>query len=219
MLFRSHGLLYGVVFTRVPPLQGFRSLARFAVVASAALAVLAALGFQALQARLAQASRLRRSAVPLVLLLLVAEYSNRPMWIGPATTSAMPDVYKVLKGAAPGAVVELPMPDLSHLPGLDPSYEAWSLWHWKPLVNGYSGYHPRDYMDTLARMLSFPDTASIGRLHAHDVRYIVVHRSYYDQDVYADLMIRLARHPEFKPWGAYRDLSGMADIFELLPVD
>ena len=31
---------------------------------------------------------LRFAAVPLVLLLLVAEYSNKPMWIGPATPAA-----------------------------------------------------------------------------------------------------------------------------------
>ena len=32
-------------------------------------------------------------------------------------------------------------------------------------------------------------------------------------------MLRLAVRPEFKPWGAYKDSVGTADIFELLPID
>ena len=217
--FGTNGVLYRTLLAPVTLLQGFRAFARFAVVASCAVAVLAAFGVEAVRTRMAEGSRARRLAVPLVLLLMAVEYANRPMWIGPADPVAAPDVYRVIRGAAPGAVIELPLPDLNRLPGLDPSYEAWSLWHWKPLVNGYSGYHPRDYIDTILRMLSFPDEASIGRLRGHDVRYVVVHRSYYDQDQYAALMLRLAQRPEFKPWGAYRDLTGMADIFELLPVD
>lgn len=217
--FGLNGRLYRAVIDRVDALQGFRSLSRFAVIASCAIAVLAALGADGILARLRARPRARAALVPLALALMLVDYGNRPMGLTPADPVEAPDVYKVLRRAAPGAVIELPVPDLSHLPGWDPFYEAWSLWHWKPLVNGYSGYHPRDYIDTLLRMLSFPDEASIGRLRAHDVRYVVVHRSFYDQDQYAALMLRMARRPEFKPWGAYKDVNGMAEIFELLPVD
>jgi hypothetical protein len=83
------------------------------------------------------------------------------------------------------------------------------------LVNGYIGYYPQDYLDTLDRMNSFPDDVSIARLRAHDVRYIIVHRSFYDRDDYAALALRIAARTELKPWGPYRDLEGTADIFEL----
>jgi hypothetical protein len=217
--FGLNGRLYRALFDRVEGLQGFRSLSRFAVIASCAVAVLAALGADGLLARLRSKPRARAAMVPLLLALMLVDYGNRPMGLTLADPVEPPDVYKVLRRAAPGAVIELPVPDLSRLPGRDPFYEAWSIWHWKPLVNGYSGYHPRDYLDTLLRMLSFPDDASIGRLRAHDVRYVVVHRTFYDQDQYAALMLRMAGRPEFKPWGAYKDVDGMAEIFELLPVD
>jgi hypothetical protein len=216
--FGVNGMLYRAVLAQVPALEGFRSLSRFAIIASCALCVLGAFGVDALVNRL-RAPSLRSAAVPLLAVLMVVEYGNRPMGLTPADPVEPPDVYKVIRSAAPGAIIELPVPDLSQLPGWDPYYEAWSLWHWKPLVNGYSGYHPRDYLDTLLRMLSFPDDASIGRLRGHDVRYIVVHRAFYDRDQYAALMLRIATRPELKPWGAYRDVQGTADIFELLPVE
>ena len=217
--FGLNGRLYRALFDQVGALQGFRSLSRFAIIASCAIAVLSALGAEAFLARLRARPLACAAMVPCLLALMLADYGNRPMGLTPADPVQPPDVYKVIRGAAPGAVIELPVPDLSRLPGWDPFYQAWSLWHWKPLVNGYSGYHPRDYIDTLLRMLSFPDDASIGRLRAHDVRYVVVHRTFYDQDQYATLMLRMAGRAEFKPWGAYRDVDGMADIFELLPVD
>ena len=98
-------------------------------------------------------------------------------------------------------------------------YEAWSLWHWKPLVNGYSGYYPHDYIETVARMQGFPDDTSVEQLRSHHVRYVVVHRALYDPDVYTRLMLSLAVRPELKPWGAYKDSVGTANIFELSPVD
>jgi hypothetical protein len=217
--FGVNGALYRFLIAHVDALRGFRSPSRFGIIASCALAMLAAFGTDALVTRLRDRARPRAWLVPLLLALMLVDAGNRPMSLTPADPATPPDVYKVIRGAAPGAVVELPMPDLSRLPGWDPFYEAWSLWHWKPLVNGYSGYHPQDYLVTLLRMLSFPDDASIGRLRAHDVRYVVVHRSFYDQDQYAALMLRLAGRSEFKPWGAYKDLNGMADIFELIPVD
>jgi hypothetical protein len=212
--FGVNGFAYHLFPDRVSALQGFRSWSRFAVVTGCGIAMLAGFGTDALARRL-------RGRVPLsvtmalVVALMLIDYSNRPLQLTPADPVSPPDVYRVIRSAAPGAVVELPMPDLGHLPGRDPFYSAWSTWHWKPLVNGYSGYYPQDYLDTLDRMNSFPDDVSIARLRAHDVRYIIVHRSFYDRDDYAALALRIAARTELKPWGPYRDLEGTADIFEL----
>ena len=217
--FGLNGSLYRAIFERVDALQGFRSLSRFAVIASCAVAALAALGAETLLAHLRSAPRARAVAVPVLLALMMVDYGNRPMGLTPGDPVEAPDAYKVIRGAAPGAVLELPLPDLDHLPGWEPFYQAWSIWHWKPLINGYSGYYPRDYLTTVLRMAVFPEEGTIERLRAHDVRYVVVHRAFYDQEGYARLMLRMAVRPEFKPWGAYKDSVGTADIFELLPVD
>ncbi|HUR34339.1 MAG TPA: hypothetical protein VM032_11135 [Vicinamibacterales bacterium] len=217
--FGLNSTVYRAIADHVDALRGFRSLSRFAVLASCGVAVLAAYGSAALLSRVPASSRSRRWAVPLLLAMMLADYGNRPMGLTPGDPVEPPDVYKVIRGAAPGAVLELPLPDLNRLPGWEPFYEAWSLWHWKPLVNGYSGYHPADYLLTVQRMAVFPVDGTLDRLRAHDVRYIVVHRAFYDQEGYARLMLRMAVRPELKPWGAYRDSVGTADIFELLPVD
>lgn len=214
--FGSNGMLYGLLVEPIDALHGLRSWSRFAVVVGCALAVLAAVGTQALLSRV-RAGAIRHAIVVVLLLVMCADYSNRPLSLASADPVEPPDVYKVLRKAQPGALMELPLPELSRLPGWEPYYSAWSLWHWRPLVNGYSGYYPGDYVDTLYRMLSFPDDGSIGRLRGHDVRYVIVHRSFYDQEKYTALMLRIASRPELKPWGTYRDAQGLADMFELLP--
>ncbi|MFN7915994.1 MAG: hypothetical protein U0Q55_11710 [Vicinamibacterales bacterium] len=216
--FGLRGSLYQVLFAHVDALQGFRATARFAVIAAAALAVLAAFG----TARLLAMAPSRAGAGVLTAALLLAmagEAWNRPMRLTPGEPVAPPPVYQVLRDAAPGTVLELPVPAADRLPGNDPQYQIWSMWHWRPLVNGYSGYYPRDYLLTLLRMNVFPEEGTIDRLRAHDVRYIVVHRAFYDQESYTRLMLRMATRPELKPWGAYRDTLGTADIFELIAVD
>ena len=49
---------------------------------------------------------------------------------------------------------------LDRLPGHEAVYQFWSANHWRPLVNGYSGYYPQTYFDTLFAMVRFPDDES-----------------------------------------------------------
>ena len=91
----------------------------------------------------------------------------------------------------------------------------WSRTHWASLVNGYSGYTPSDYSETVALMDAFPDTSSIARLRELDVRYILVHEAFYKHSEYVDLVSRLAGRPEVVPAGRFRDWDGQTQIFEL----
>lgn len=215
--FGLNGVVYRVLFTHLDAVQGFRATARFAVIASAALAVLAAFGSAKLLGR--TTGRLQTGSAAALLLLLGSEGWHRPVALTDAEPVTPPPVYQVLAKAAPGTILELPLPDPEALPGHEPQYQIWSLWHWRPLVNGYSGYYPRDYLMTLLRMNVFPGEGTIDRLRAHDVRYIIVHRAFYDEERYTRLMLRMATRPDLKPWGSYRDTVGTADIFELIAVD
>jgi hypothetical protein len=93
----------------------------------------------------------------------------------------------------------------------------WSIHHWHPLVNGYSGYAPADYEETRELMRGFPDDESIARLRALNVRHIVVHQTFYRPSDYAALMDDVIRRPELSPAGRYRDWIGWAEMFELKP--
>ncbi len=108
------------------------------------------------------------------------------------------------------------MPTLTTLPGREAIYAFWSAAHWNKLVNGYSGYYPQVYAETLNRMETFPDEDSIARLRRMDVRYVVVHRAFYREGEYSRLLYRMAAEPALKPFGTYRDPDDVATLFLLL---
>jgi hypothetical protein len=178
--------------------------------------MLAGLGVQGLVQRGLVPSRWQSAFVPMILSLMAVEYANRPLPLS-AEGMGTATIYRVIRSGGPGVVMELPVATPDQLPGWDVTYAFWSISHWHPLVNGYSGYYPRDYLRTLTSMRTFPDDASIARLKAHEVRYIVVHRSSYSPESYTQLMLRMAVRPELRSWGTYKDPVGNAELFVLEP--
>jgi hypothetical protein len=162
-------------------------------------------------------SRARGGALLAALLaLLTVEYGSSKMFLTRVANDP-PDVYRVIRSVGPGVVAELPMPRPERLPEWDAVYEWWSINHWHPLVNGYSGYYPPTYLRTLELMRTFPDDESIARLRALNVRFIVVHRAFYDVVAYASLLDRMSNRLEFQSLGHYRDPVDEAQLFELRP--
>jgi hypothetical protein len=209
--FGMNGPVYGWLYDRIRPLQGFRAPARFAILACCALAVLAGFGFQSLR-RMVARRRAHEALLAAVLVVIGIEYGSAPMILG-AVPTAVPDVYKMLQRTERAPVIEFPLVDWDH----SVHYMYWSIHHWRPLVNGYSGYTPPEYNETRRLMRTFPDDASIRRLRTLDVRYIIVHQTFYEERNYAALMTRLMQRPEVTPFGRFRDWIGWADIFELKP--
>ena len=214
--FGTNGIVYRWIANHVDALRGFRSASRFAILAMCGLAVLAGLGTQAILERGWLTSR-RAAVVPAILALMLIDYANRPMPLS-REDLGVSDLYKVIRSGGPGVVMELPVATPDKLPGWDVIYAFWSISHWHPLVNGYSGYHPADYLNTLMAMRTFPDNGSIARLQAHDVRYVVLHRAYYESEPYTQLLLKIAVRPELKSWGTYKDPAGVADVFVLEPL-
>jgi hypothetical protein len=212
--FGANGWLYGWLLAHVKALQGLRAPARFGIVASCALAVISGFGIGALRQRLSPTHPSHMWIVPAVLALLIVEHTPKKV---PLTDVAnnRPDVYRIMSAIGDGVVIELPLPRASTLPGYDALYESWSTSHWHPLVNGYSGHYTEAYIETLVRMEAFPDDDSIARLKQLDVRYIVVHRAFYEADEYAALMQHMVKWQELKPAGRYGDPIGQADLFVL----
>jgi hypothetical protein len=64
---------------------------------------------------------------------------------------------------------------------------------------------------------SFPDAASVQKLRELNVRYVIVHRGFYDRNKYTALAIKVATTPGLSPWGVYRDPVGIADVIEVTP--
>ena len=82
-------------------------------------------------------------------------------------------------------------------------------------MNGYSGYYPQVYAETLNRMESFPDDESIARLRRLRVRYVVVHPAFLSKDESIALLLKMGGDARLKPLGNFRDANGGAVLFLL----
>jgi hypothetical protein len=136
-----------------------------------------------------------------------------PLTALPALDSS---VYRQIRKTGPGVLLELPAPDADALPGNDPEYEYWSVSHWHPLVNGYSGYYPRNYSYSLDRIHRFPDQDAIDLLRMLDVRYILVHAAFLPPSSLGPLLARIGNRTDVQPFGRYTDGRGDVYLFELL---
>ncbi len=156
----------------VPGWSALRVPVRACTVVVLAVAVLAAFGAQALWSRARRP--IARGAVLVSFIAIAVLESWRPPferidvgWAG----RTMPNVYRWL-AAQPGrdAVAELPI----GLPATDAADMIMSSVHWKPLVNGYSGFTPT--MSFFRGFFAaFPSPSTIRFLHQLGVRWVVVH--------------------------------------------
>jgi hypothetical protein len=144
-----------------------------AIVVGLSIAILAGFG----AARIATLSY-RRSLTAAALGILGAgillEYRTtvrlRYLWPSP------PPVYDALPASA-RVIFEMPFvdPDMT----LEPVYMYLSTFHWRRLVNGYSGFSPKSRQQLVTTMKTFPDDAGMTELRRRDVDAIVVHGAFH----------------------------------------
>jgi hypothetical protein len=156
---------------------------------------------------------MRRALAVLLPCVLLAEY-----WVAPlhliAYDNTAPPVYAFLNRLPPGVVAEFPVPPKGVIPGPDARYTYMSTFHWKPLINGYSGHHPRSYLDRLEYLRGFPDATSLDVLRQAGVNYVVVHLSEYPSE--KQLLLDLQMYPELQILGSLKDGRGQAIVCGLV---
>jgi hypothetical protein len=190
------GYTFRFLYDYVPVYQGLRAIARAGLFVLFFVAVLTSFGYAAVAFWLPQ--RLRRSVAIAFVLLVAAEYRVRPLALVPYLNEP-PPLYAWLATQPRGVVAELPMPVPGALPGNDPRYSYLSTFHWFPLLNGYSGFHPPSYVDRVDALRSFPDDASIARLRRDGARYVVVHFDQYPRELRSlvrEILVTRYRMPE-----------------------
>ena len=62
---------------------------------------------------------------------------------------------------------------------LNGPYMVNSTRHWRPLLNGYSGFRPASYYDAYEAVRAFPSDQSLIALFARGVTHIVIHKKDY----------------------------------------
>lgn len=185
----AFGLSLADVLRLLPGLGQIRSFFRFALFAQLAVALLAAGALHWLlgksRQRLGTDSRLQRlrSAGPVVALALLAIFEIRPSpgsiapmpaldlklpWLGWIETNTEPD----------DVLVFLPFPEGRSVEDYATTSQ-WMYWqqrHWRPMVNGYSGFFPRRFKELKKTMKGFPSARSLAALKEVGVRFCIVPR-------------------------------------------
>jgi hypothetical protein len=166
--------VYGWLFDVFPPMQGLRAAARFGNLFLLAVAVLGGIG----AARILASDRARwhATAIGVVLLVLVNVESLRaPFTYTPFV--GIPDTY-VLLAREPGPVVLVEQPFFPRWAIFQNGpYVLASTAHWRPLMNGYSGYTPDTYQPYADTFWYFPEERAIDAMKQAGVTHVMVHPS------------------------------------------
>lgn len=167
--------VYGVFHALVPFASGVRAASRFGMLWLTGLAVLAAYGVAAACAR--WPARARGVAAAALILVNVEAFRAPVPFVAAADPSP---VYTTLAALPDGVVAEMPFWWAPVDMPRNAPYMLASTMHWKPLLNGYSGFTPASYRRKADILWYFPQwPSSFEELDRAGVRYVVVHLDQY----------------------------------------
>jgi hypothetical protein len=163
----------------LPLLNFIRVPSRFILMATLGLAVLAGIGFDRVLAAFGarDARTFTRSAAiytAIAVVALVAEYAAMPMDTTPFSIE-IPAIDRWI-AERPGirAIAEVPIDNRSD-ERRHTLFMLHATAHWRPTVEGYSGLRTPMHEDLYAKLVSFPDEASLRSLLQLGVSHVVVH--------------------------------------------
>lgn len=165
---------YDVLFRATPLLQAIRAPVRFGYLVVLATAMLA--GFGALELRRRLSAKAWPPVVAVLLVLAVIEPLAAPLAL--STFVGIDPIYDRIASEPGGVIAELPLPD-SRAVFHNARFMLSSTRHWKPMLNGYSGFVPASYTQHVAALAAFPAGPAIAALQQLGVALVVVHRDAY----------------------------------------
>jgi hypothetical protein len=168
--FGSHVPGYTIAYQLFPPLRAIRAVVRFGYLGIVSVAALAGFGLVELQ----KIAPPRRWGAIAALLLTIAAIEPFRAPIGYTRFEGIPSIYRTLRSETAAVVVELPFySGASAFVGA--KYLLNSTEHWKPMLNGYSGFLPVSYQRNYEALERFPDPRSIAWLRRVGVTHVFVH--------------------------------------------
>lgn len=164
--------IYTWLYDWALPLRGLRAAARFGYLYLLAVAIAAAIGAAWLLSRL-RSSRAQTALTCGLVALVTVE-----AWSGPIATTpfaGVPPIYRQLHDLPdPVNLVEVPFwpAEAAFQNG---EYVINATAHWRPLLNGYSGFLPQSYRDRAPYYWYFPEPRALDRLAVDGVTHVMVH--------------------------------------------
>jgi hypothetical protein len=182
--------VYSWLFHLFPPMQGVRAAARFGNLFLLGMAALAGLGLASLRARWTGRKALVLGAV--AVLVVNIESLRAPFHY--SQFEGIPAIYSLL-AAEPGRVVLVETPFYPPQAVFENAgYVLASTAHWRPLMNGYSGYTPHAYRQYAASFWFFPAEHAIQEMRRAGATHVMVHpRRFHDRA--EQVMAQIAASP------------------------
>jgi len=168
--------IYGWLYAIFPPMSGVRAAARFGGLFLLAVAMLAGIGLAGLRAGLSR----RAATIVGVAAVLVVTIESLRAPIAYTRFVGIPGIYRLLaREPDPVVLVEVPFyPPEAIFQNAE--YVLNSTAHWRPLMNGYSGYTPATYRELAWPFWNFPAAWSIDAMRAAGVTHLVIHPARFD---------------------------------------
>jgi len=195
------------------PYRGLRAPARASILVYLALAALGAYGW-------ARVMRGRSKAVTAIATIVMAaalllEFRTRlESWLTIPERPA--EVYQWLATQPRSVVAEVPLARADELHSIyDGLYMFNSTWHWQPIVNGYSGFFPRTFIELAEQTAAFPDDRSIAYLKQRGVDLLVIHGSLMRPDEFGEMTAALLARPDVEATAQFEEPLGPDVVFRL----
>jgi hypothetical protein len=174
---------YQLLYDHVPGFNGIRAVARIHIISMNAIAVLTAFGVTGV---LASPRRwIRRAAVVGIPLVMLLEYFSAPIPVMPAPDKTeMPAVYRWLANQRSDApILELPLVSSGRPKNRMEILRVYaSTLHWRPMINGYSGFFPPVYRELRRRWRDSDPGQVIRDARSLGVRQVIVHQDLFQGD-------------------------------------
>lgn len=157
--------LFSTLYKVLPGYQGLRVPSRAGILFLLAVAMLAGLGHSYIRNRLFGT---------LLLVLAAAECYGGPLYWS-MEAPVLPPIYQSLaRTDEPGALVELPLPPPESF-YQNARYVYRSIFHWKPIVNGYSGFVPESYREAHDSLMKGDFQEGLVVWRGKGVRWLLAH--------------------------------------------
>jgi hypothetical protein len=185
--------VYGWVYSIFPPMHGLRVAARFGNLFLLGTSALAGLGLAALRDR-APGSRLLAAAAIVLVALANVEALRAPFTY--RRFDGIPGIYKLLADEPTVVLAEVPFyPRQAVFENAE--YVLNSTVHWRPLMNGYSGYTPAAYSGFADAFWYFPRDYAVEAMRRAGVTHVMVHPERFGHEG-PDVLTTLDHRPEFE---------------------
>ncbi len=162
--------VYGWLYRVFPPMHGLRAAARFGNLFLLGMSALAGLGLASLRVRYPG----RRSLAVAIALLAVANVEALRAPFDYRRFDGVPGIYRLLTSEPRVVLAEVPFYPRQAV-FENGEYVLNSTAHWRPLMNGYSGYTPASYTAYADVFWYFPREEAIQAMRHAGVTHVMVH--------------------------------------------